>query len=57
MSNIVLEMLKDLETELGMPFEGDLLISITKDLEELHQRGELPLTYELIKTALAKFKK
>ena len=56
MSNIVLEMLKDLETELGTPIEGDLLISITKDLAELHQRGKLPLTYDLIKTALAKFK-
>ncbi len=55
MSNVVLEMLKDLETELGKPLEGDLLLSIVKDLEELHQRGMLPLTYDLIKTALEKF--
>ena len=56
MSNVVLKMLKDLETELGMPIQGDLLLSITKDIEELQQRGMLPLTYDLIKTALAKFK-
>lgn len=54
MMNFVLDMLKDLETELGMPIEGELLMSITKDVEDLHNSGMLPLTYDVIKTALSK---